>query len=462
MSPRTRSVPVAPGALPGVGHAWALLRSPLDFVGSLPEHGDLVEVRLGPFRTYVPCHPELLWQVLTDDRTFDKDGALYVKVRAVAGNALPLCARRDHRRQRRLIQPAFHRDRIEQFSTVMVDEITALTSRWSDGQVVDIFSDLFDMAVRTVCRTLFSTSPTPAAAREFRRALAVGLRGFLPGFLLPPRLERLPLPLIRHPRLMRGLLDARDLLLAAPRRPEDAGDDLIATLTSTGPDGCRAMTAQEIHEQIVPMISAGADTATSALSWARYLLAQHPEAERRLHAEVDTELGHGPARWGDLDRLPYTTRVLTETLRLYPPAWVMPRVTTAPARLGRADLPVGASVLFCSAAVHRHPDVYAHPHTFDPDRWLPHRARALPRGAFVPFGAGPRKCIGDHYGTVEATLALATIARRWQLGVHPRADPRPAALGTVLTPRRLLMRVHARGGVNAHRNVPTRPTRDIG
>lgn len=456
MSSLAPSVPVAPGALPGAGHVCALLRRPLEFVGSLPEHGDLVEVRLGPLRTYVPCHPELLWQVLTDDRTFDKDGALYAKVRALAGNALPLCARRDHRGQRRLIQPVFHRERVERFSSVMVDEITALSSRWSDGQVVDVFADLFDMGVRTVCRTLFSTSPAPAAVRDFQRALAVGMRGFLPGFLLPRRLERVPLPFVGHPRLMRALRDAGDLLLAAPRRPEDPGDDLIAALSAPGPDGCPAMTAQEIRGQVVPMITAGSDTATSALSWALYLLARHPEAERRLHAEVDAVLGHEPARWDDLDRLPYTARVLTEALRLYPPAWVMPRVTTAPTRLGRTELPAGTSVLFCGAAVHRHPDVYARPHTFDPDRWLPHRAQALPRGAFVPFGAGPRKCVGDHYGFVEATLALATLTGRWKLRLHPRADPRPSALNTVLTPRRLLLRVHARSSGLSHIADPFR------
>ncbi|MGW0733084.1 cytochrome P450 [Streptomyces sp. NPDC002851] len=441
MTVRVPGAVPAPGALPGLGHLWAVLRDPIAFAGSLPAHGDLVEIRLGPARAYVPCHPELLWQVLTDDRTFDKDGTLYTKVRAVAGNPLPLCTRQDHRRQRRLTQPAFRRSRIEDFSAVMADEFEAATSRWSEGQVLDAFPVLFDASLRTVCRTLLALSPGPDAVREFRQALATGLRGFLPGFLLPAPLERLPLPFIRHPQLMRALERARDILLHSGASGASQESSALFTALTTPRGNCPAMTERERGEQLVPMIIAGSDTVASLLSWTLYLLSHHPEAEHRLHAEADALPS---VRWEHLGRLPHTTRVLTEALRLYPPAWLMPRSTTTTVRLGSAELPRATTVLFCGAAVHRHPDVYPHPHTFDPDRWLPHRAQSLPRGAFVPFGAGPRTCIGDHYGMAEATLALATIARRWTLRIHPRSDPRPTALGTVLTPRRLLLRLHRR------------------
>ncbi|MFI0777116.1 cytochrome P450 [Streptomyces sp. NPDC021212] len=449
--PHTFTAAAAPGALPVVGHGWALLRRPLDFTTSLASHGDLVTIRLGPLRAYVACHPELLWQVLTDDRTFDKGGWMYGKARALAGNGLPLCPHRDHLRQRRLMQPGFHRSRLEQYSEAMVDEITATTASWRDGQVIDGFPTLCDMALRTVSRTLFRTSADPDSVEEFRRSMAAAMGSFLPRLMVPRWLEKLPLPMIRRlQQVMQDLLRARDRLMAesAHDRGEDGGI-LSAMIAARKEKGDGRLSDADIDEQVLPLLIAGSDTVAASLAWALHLLAQHPDAERRVHEEVDRVLDGRSAQWSDAARLPYTSRVLTEALRLYPPAWLLTRVTTAPTRLGGHELRPGSTVVFSSAAVHRNPRFYADPDVFDPDRWLPHHVGRLPRGAYLPFGAGSRKCIGDRYGMVEATLALATITHRWQLRSAPGSDARPAPHSAILHPRRLLLRVRPRQGTEA-------------
>lgn len=446
--PRSFSAAAAPGALPIIGHGWALLRRPLDFTASLASHGDLVTIRLGPLRAYVPCHPELLWQVLTDDRTFDKGGWMYDKARALAGNGLPLCPRRDHLPQRRLMQPGFRRRKLERYSEVMVDEIRAMTASWRDGQIIDAFPTLFDMALRTVTRTLFRTGVDPDSVEGFRRALAAALGSFLPRLMVPRCLEHLPLPMFhRLQRVMQDLLHARDRLIAECAHDGDADGSLLsAMLAAQQKESYGRLSDENIDEQVLPLLIAGSDTAAASIAWALHLLAQHPDAEHRLHEEVDGVLDGRSAQWSDVPALPYTSRVLKEALRLYPPAWLLTRVTTVPTRLAGQELRPGSTVVFSSAAVHRHPGFYSDPDVFDPDRWLPHHADRLPRGSYVPFGAGPRKCIGDGYGMVEATLALATITHRWQLRSAPRSDPRPAPLSAILHPRRLLLRVRPRQG----------------
>jgi pentalenene oxygenase len=435
----------APGALPLVGHAWPLTRRPVDFFASLPAYGDLVEIRLGPSRAYVPCHPELLRRILLDDRTFDKGGPFYGKAREFFGNSIGMCPHADHRRQRRLLQPAFHRHRLESYASVMEQEIADLTGSWRDGQCIDVYPAMKRLTLRTVIRTLFSTHADADTVEGIRHAFETVLDGFLQWLFLPEALRRLPLPANRrHRRAMAYLHGTVNRIIGDYRRDGEDHGDLLSILITARDDEGAGLDDTEIQEQVIAMLTGGSETVAITLTWALYALSRHPDVHRRLQEEVDAVLGGRPAQWSDLPALDYTERVIRETLRIDTPGWLFARMTTRPVQLDGVRLPAGAVILVSPPAVHRNTDVYRRPLNFDPDRWLPESRSALPPGAFTAFSAGARRCIGDVYGMVEATMALATITSRWDIACAPGTDLRPKPLVAIHYPRRLNLRVTRR------------------
>ncbi|MFJ3440873.1 cytochrome P450 [Streptomyces sp. NPDC086081] len=446
----TRNAPVAPGSLPVIGHAWPLMRRPLQFARQLSDQGELVEVRLGGVRALVPCRPELLWRVLTDDRVFDKGGPFFDRVRATIGNGVGSCGFAEHRRQRRLIQPSFHPARLAGYAAVMEQEAAALTGNWRAGRIVDAYQELFGAALRTVLRTLFAARDADAVVDRFRDPVETVLHQLTFRMFVPPSLQHLPLPVNRRfdravGELRRGIAD---LVTELRRGGTDRGDLVSALIAARdGEDGAQdGLNDDEIHDQVLTLVVAGADSVAAAVSWALHLLHDHPDVRDQLEDEVDTVLAGRVAGADDLPGLPCTARVITEALRLYPPGWLFTRVTTDDTELAGHHLPAGTTVAFCAPAVHRNPSVYRRPEVFDPDRWLPERARGLPRGAFAAFGGGARKCAGEAYGLTESTLLLSTIIARCRLRLAPGSDVRPVALSTALRPRRLLMEVTTRRG----------------
>lgn len=433
----------APGALPLVGHALPLMRRPVEFLDSLPAHGDLVEIRIGPTRAYVPCHPELLRQVLMEDRVFDKGGALFDRLRDIVGNGLGSCPHRDHRRQRRLLQPAFHRARLQQYAEVMEQESTALTESWREDQVVDAFPVLYGFALRTAVRTLFSAHVDDGAVDSIQRSFDTALGGLFQRMFLPRAWQRLPLPANRrYEQALEHLHGTVDRIIADYRRGGRDHGDLLSMLVSARDEGGGAgLTDDEVHDQVITMLFGGSETVAANLTWTLYLMSKHPQAARQVHEETDAVLGGRPAGWSDLPELPFTNRMVTESLRLYPPAWLYTRITASQVELAGRLLEPGTTLVISPPVVHRQAAVHADPTGFDPDRWLPERAADLPRGSFATFGAGARKCIGDAYALAEATLALATIANRWRVECAPGTDVRPAPLATVMHPRRLRLRL---------------------
>jgi cytochrome P450 len=441
----TLTVGSAPGTLPLLGHALALGRKPLDFLASLPAHGDLVRVKLGPWPAYVVCHPDLAHQILVEDRTFDKGGPTFDTARKVAGNGVGSCEHRDHRRQRRLVQPAFRRDRIPGYARVMTEQIAAVTEPWHDGQVLDVLAvmNAFTMAVAT--RTLFTAGVDESTlieiqqcARDFSTGLA--RRVVMPWEWLnkiPTRGNR------RFDRARNRLRHHTGQLITNHRRAGIDHGDLLSMLLAARDDDGQGLADSEIHDQVITFLLGGSETTSTALSWAWHLLGCHPDIQTRLHSEVDTVLNGRIAEYHDIPKLKLTARVITETLRLYPPAWMMTRLTTTDTELAGQHLPAGTIVVFSPYVLHHRTDLYPDPDRFDPDRWQDDNAHPLPRGAFTPFAGGARKCIGDVFAKTETTLALASIATRWQLDPTPGTRVRPA-LRFILAPRSLRMRLRQR------------------
>lgn len=445
----------APGALPVVGHALQMMRHPVDFMNSLSAYGDLVEIKIGPTRAYVPTHPEVLRQVLTNDRVFDKGGVFYDRARDIAGNGLVTCPFADHRRQRRLMQSAFTRDQIKRYAEAMHAEIESTASRWRDGMVVEAFPEMYGMALRTVGRTLYSTPVSPELAARVERAFDVVLNGLFRQMFLPAAIRRLPLPSQRRYRTNLDFLHQTTQRLIDDYRGSDTerGDLLAALIASRDDDGGR-LGDKEIHDQVITVMAAGTETVAGTLTWVFYLLSQHPQIEAALYDEIDTVLGGRAPRFDDLPNLSLADRIISETLRLHPPAWLFTRLTAAQAELAGRRLPAGSTVVFSPAAVAQYEEAFDDPTRFDPDRWLPERVAPAARHAYVPFGTGARKCIGDLYARTEATLGLATILGRWRVTCEPGMDVRPVPLATVYHPRRLRLRLDAR---TARRAAPSAP-----
>ncbi|MET8828316.1 cytochrome P450 [Streptomyces sp. NPDC004610] len=422
----------APGALPIAGHALPLVRNAVEFLASLSEYGDLVEVRLGPTRAHVPCHPELVRRILADDRTFDKGGPFYKKARELFGDSIGTCPQSEHRAQRRMLQPAFHRGRIAQYAAVMQEEIEELTRSWSGGERIDCYATMNRLTLRTIIRTQFAAHADDETVETLREAFETLSAGFFQWMFFPEALYRLPLPAHqRHRRALAALRGTVRRIVADYRRDDEDHGDLLSLLIAAG------LGDTQIEEQIMTMLAGGSETVATTLTWALYLLDRHPEVSRALRAEVDEVLNGRAAGWDDLPSLPLTERVVRETLRVQTPAWLFTRATTAPVDFGGVGLPAGAPILISPPAVHLNAQVFPDPYRFDPDRWLPEARAAMPRGAFQAFSSGARKCIGDVYGLTEAIIGLATIVGRWDTAPVAGADLRPTPLMALNVPRRL-------------------------
>ncbi|GAB2707022.1 cytochrome P450 [Nocardia thraciensis] len=437
-------ITVAPHRLPVLGHLVPLLRDPFRFMESLPAHGNLVGIGLGPFTAVVVCDPDLTQQVLRDDRVFDKGGPLYDSGRKITGEGLATCPHAKHRRQRRLLQPAFRPDRVTRYAPVMTQKITEMVDSWHDGQIIDVKTQLRTFAGRVIAATLFHHAILESAQNRLHHDAEIILAGVIRQALMPQWLRRWPI--LGNRACAQAATEVRAILaeLVSAHRAEgtDHGDLFAAMLTTRDNDGGQ-LSDTEVIEHVLTFFFAGTDTAATALAWALILLDQHPEIAARLHAEVDTVLAGRSARYEDLPNLPFTRQVLTEALRIRPPLWVATRTVTEDTQLGVHRLPAGTTVIYSSHLIHHRPDLYPDPDRFDPDRFDPGLTTPPPRHTIVPFATGARKCIGDSFATTEASLALATITARWRLQTLPGIDTRPV-LAVVAQPRQLWMYVTAR------------------
>ncbi|GJF35081.1 cytochrome P450 [Kitasatospora sp. NE20-6] len=435
----------ASGSFPLAGHALRWLRNPQEFVRGLVAQGDLVRVRVGPIQALVVCHPELVQRMLLDDRVFDKGGALFDRVREFAGNGLVTCPHQDHRRQRRVLQPAFQRSRMPDYAAMMTDQIGQVVGRWQHGEDVDAARAMHEITSRVARATIFAAPADESVHQDFCDALRTVFRGMYRRMLTPALLDRIPTPgKVRYDRARARLREIAGLYLAESRAGGADRRDVLSLLLASREDDPRpvAEVDEEIFDQVVNLLVASVETTASLLSSVLYLLTLHPDVEYKLHQEVDEVLGGREATWEDLAKLDYTGRVITEALRRYSTVWLLTRTVTEDTELGGHPVAAGTMLIYSTLALHGRPDLYHDPDRFDPDRW-PAAGEGLPRGAFVPFAAGARKCIGDVFAVTEATLVLATIASRWQLRPAPGERIRWAR-GVTVTPNGLRMTVRER------------------
>ncbi len=440
-------IPSAPGRTPFWGHSIPLLTRPLEFLCSLESVGPVVRVEIGRRCMVVVTDPQLTMQVLQDSQTFDKGGIFFDKVFELTGESLLTVKHAGHKRQRRLVQPAFTRQRVEEYSSAMGSSISDVLGDWRDGEIVDVVAVVYDITSRVAAKTMFAADVAGSAVSKVVNALAVYLKGLFVRMWAPRRLiNLLPLPSnSEYDAALKVLNDTVGEIIESYKRSGiDHGDLLSMLLAARDHDTGAALTEDEIHSQVMTLFLAGIETTASALTWAFYLLGRHPAIAEEMNSEVDSVLqGRAPA-WDDLRKLEVTGRIVSEALRLYPPTWVFTRATTKEVALGSHVLAPGVDVAYSPYLLHRSPANFDKPDEFRPDRWLSENLANVPRGAFVPFGSGAHRCIGESFAMTEIVMALAAIASEWSLNPTSNEAVIPIPRRATLTPGRLPMRLQRR------------------
>jgi cytochrome P450 len=425
-------------------------RDPLAFFSRLARtYGDLVHVSLAREHLYIVSDPAMVRDILvTHNRSFKKGRGLEGAKRLL-GEGLLTSEGQTHLRQRRLIQPAFHRERLVSYASTMIDCAARLRDRWADGATLDVAQEMMRLTLGIVGRTLFGAD-VDGQAPEVGRALTAVMQTFWMTMLpFYDRVERLPIPALRRARRAHAELDRIIYAMIADRRarPDDRGDLLSMLLKAEDVEGDGGgMTDRQVRDEAMTIFLAGHETTANALSWTWYLLSQSPEVEARMHAEIDAVLGGRAPGLDDLPRLPYVERVVTESMRLYPPAWIIGRRALEDYEIGGYVAPARSIFVFSPYIIHRDARWFPEPERFDPDRWTPAFKASLPPFAYLPFGGGPRRCIGDQFAWTELVLVVSTLAQRWSLRLVPGHPVTPQAVVTLRLKHGLKMQVHRREG----------------
>jgi len=381
------------------------------------EYGDIFFYRAVGLRVCYPTHPDYIEDVLvTRNHNFVKGVGMRMNPRFF-GQGLLTSEGELWRRQRRLMQPAFHRRQIGRYARVMVECAQKMLASWQAGDVRDLHSEINHLTLETIARVLFNLDLTNCVDRLEATARAVYARVSRgPAFVYAMRY--LPTPTNLRYLWTVGRLEKIIYQIIRNRRASGRwGDDLLSMLLQARDEDGQAMSDRQVRDELMTLIAAGIDTTTLALSYAWYLLAQHPEVEAKLMAEVDEVLGERPAEVEDLPRLTYTEKVIKEAMRLYPPIWAFVREAIEAFDIGGYQLPARTNFVLCPWIVHRDPRFYAQPHEFRPERWTEEFERQLPKFAYFPFGGGQRTCIGTSLAKMQTSLMLATMAQRFRLSL---------------------------------------------
>ncbi|MEU5365964.1 cytochrome P450 [Streptomyces sp. NPDC005925] len=436
-----REPPVAGGRFPLLGHGWKMARDPLAFMSRLRDEGDLVRLKLGPKTVYAVTTPALTGALgLSPDYIIS--GPLWESLEGLLGKEGVATANGPlHRRQRRTIQPAFRLDAIPAYGPIMEEEAHALVARWSSGEVVDCTSEAFRIAVRVAARCLLRGQFMDERAERLCRALATVFRGMYRRMVIPlGPLYRLPLPANRA--FNRALADLHllvDEIVAERRASGQKPNDLLTALLEAKDDNGEPIGEQEIHDQVVAILTPGSETIASTIMSLLQVLAEHPEQGDRVREEVESVTGGRPVGFADVRSLTYTNNVLVEAMRLRPAVWILTRRAITDTELGGYRIPAGADIIYSPYAIQRDPKSYERNLEFDPDRWLPERAKALPKYAMRPFSVGNRKCPSDHFSMAMLGLITAALATAYRFEHVPDSDG-SVRVGITLRPNRLLLK----------------------
>jgi cytochrome P450 len=400
----------------------AFRRSPTDFLLRVArEHGDISHFRLGPQSLYLLNHPNYVKDVLVTRQDNFRKGLALQRAKFLFGEGLLTSEGEQHRRQRRLVQPAFHRQRIASYAEMMVRHAARTCASWREGQEFELDREMRRLTLLIVCRALFGADVEGESEKVDKAVTSLVKRFELfpsPWAVLRRTLLRLTPHARRRGVLMRDELDAIIFRIIRERqRGALDGDDLLTMLLAAKDEesGGTAMSDKQLRDEVITLFMAGHETTANALTWTWYLLSQNREAEARFHDEIDTVLGGRPPTLEDVPRLRYTEMIFAEAMRLYPPSWLLSRRPITAYEVGGYTVPADSLVVLSPYVMHHDERYFPAPFSFDPERWTETQRASRPEFSYFPFGGGKRRCIGESFAWLEGVLILATLAQAWRL-----------------------------------------------
>jgi cytochrome P450 len=442
-----------PGSVPLLGSLYTMRTDPLgSLTRTLRECGDRASVVFPGQKGFMFFHPDDVKALIVDNaKNVSKDTPGFAALKLLLGNGLVTSDGAFWLRQRRIAQPAFHRQKIYALGKRMVEYTERTAHEWSEaarmGRVVDVAESMMRLTLRIVGDTMLGADVDKEAADVGRNITLLLhelnqriVRPWLPPLRIPTPANR------RFVRAGESILTVIERAIADKRANPDSpgGDFLRMLIEARDEDTGEAMTDQQLRDEVGTIFAAGHETTANLLAWAFHWLSRVPDVRRKLVHELDTVLGDREVTAEDYPKLPYLRMVISETLRISPPVWIFSRRTTAPIELPGLTVPQGHLVFLSPYTTHRHPGFWENPEGFDPERFREGTHKDRPTLAYYPFGAGPRKCIGDTFALVEATLVLATLVRRFELELLPGSLPTPEPVITLRPQGGLRMRVRAR------------------
>jgi cytochrome P450 len=404
-------------------------RDPLGFLERCSrEFGDVVPMRIGTGVFYLLNGPADIEAVFTNSKRFAKANLIRNPLmRRISGNGIFLSEGEFWVRQRRLLQPAFHRDRIAAYAEIMTRYATDVCARWQTTSVVEIREEMMRLTLAIVCKAQFNTEIGDSRCSEIGDAMEVLTRHFAPspnllrvvaGLFLPVGRQRFEAAARQLDSVIYRLIGEHGSL-----KP-DSGDLLSMLIRAQNEEG-EGMTSSQLRDEVITLLLAGHETTALVLTWSCYLISQHREIETRICDELEAVLGGRMAGFEDSTRLQYLGKVVKEAMRLYPPVWLTAREMLDDNTLGNCTLEKGAQLFMSQWVVHRDSRFYPNPHEFNPQRWTEDFVQNLPKFAFFPFGGGPRVCIGQSFAMLEMILVLAAIFQKWSLRLCPGQEILP-------------------------------------
>ncbi len=415
--------PPGPKGKPFFGHLFVFRRDPIGFLMDIArDYGDIVRFKVGPQNIFLFNHPDYIKDVLvTYNRNFIKSRGLE-RTKVLLGEGLLTSEGDFHHRQRRLIQPAFHRQRIAAYAVVMTDYGARMRERWQDGTTLDIAQEMKRLTLAIAGKTLFNAD-VESEANEIGEALTISMDEWRTRVLPFSELfDKLPLPGNRRLQRAQNRLDATVYRIINEHRAGgvDQGDLLSMLLHAQDEEGDGGrMADKQLRDEALTILLAGHETTANALTWVWYLLSENPDVEGTLHAEIDMVLAGRLPTLNDVSCLHYTEMVFAEAMRLYPPAWILGRRAISDYEVANYLLPAGSVIFMSPYVMHRDPRYFPDPLRFDPKRWTPESRALQPRFSYFPFGGGPRQCIGEAFAWMEGVLIIAILAQNWRMRLVP-------------------------------------------
>ncbi|AFY45902.1 cytochrome P450 [Nostoc sp. PCC 7107] len=404
-----------------VGHLQQLGQDPLGFLSRCRDYGDIVPLQLGLTSACLVTNPEYIEEVLKNRTDFIKSRGLR-SLKTLLGEGLLTAEGESWFWQRRLAQPVFHQKRINVYSQIMVDYTNQMLQTWGDGETHDIHADMMGLTLEIVMKCIFSAEVDAGEAKVVAHALDVAMNWFeskrKQNFLVWewfPRPEN-----INYRQAIAQMDEAIYKLIQARRNSKEKTNDLLTMLMEAKDEQTgQQMDDKLLRDEVATLMLAGHETTANTLSWTWMLLSQNPQVREKLQSELDQVLQGKSPTLEDLGKLVYTQQVIKESMRLYPPVSLMGREAAVDTQIGDYEIPQGTSIMISQWVMHRHPKYFENSEVFQPERWTEELEKQLPKGVYIPFGDGPRICIGKGFAQMEAALLLATIAQNFQIDLVP-------------------------------------------